>query len=316
MTVYNPFNFGNMATSYDENFTFDYCDSVFTTVTINGVTNTYFNYMDCIHLNYSDYVKGGFFNSMRREFCGDTIDCRGMSVGGRGLAATAYAQPWHMDSIVVVCGMQAFIRNYGRCVDSNYHYSIMDTNFNVLSQHRMVWVEGPLWIEIGLDSDGDGYPDRDTIYPGAKQVDNYYFEDIIRAKDFYLALDIYGASTDLNYSWCIVDTCLTRALPQVGLVADTIILGKVHLDTYWAHTYMVLPDGTYVPDTLVMTGVYVRGPIVHRYTIPSSGISRYIDIPDSLLKDTIALWQSPYPPVFKRDNQWIKFSDDHCFSLY
>lgn len=122
----------------------------------------------------------------------------GVVISSNAYQPEAFAQPYHLDSNILICGVA--VRAHGILpVGSTYGYyrfRLLDTNFNEI-------ISTPI-----TSSDTVMYNPKPNQCP----IKNYYFGDYVSVKDFYLSADIskikidYGTAMTFNHSCSIYDT--------------------------------------------------------------------------------------------------------------
>jgi hypothetical protein len=117
-----------------------------------------------------------------------------------------FAQPYHLDSNVIVCGIAARVHGVQPYYEpyGTYRFRLMDENYNELTSEAIT------------SADTIMYNPRFWQTP----MKQYYFKDTVRIRDFYLTADmctdrpLYGTPFMFNHTRSIFDTtpCLDTIL--------------------------------------------------------------------------------------------------------
>src|SRR5574344_1729486 len=119
---------------------------------------------------------------------------------GSGTYATGFAQPFHFDSTMIVCGVAA--RVIGWEPDSHWcYFQLRDTNtttaFATLAYAQIPWLYAPTFETINANT---------HLQP----IPRHYFNIPVSVKDFYIVVDSLNISdyTDhFNYAYCFDHSC-------------------------------------------------------------------------------------------------------------
>jgi hypothetical protein len=171
-------------------------------------------------INYTNLYGLGNYDRYQR-FCKHyNQSIEGWLIGYNIFNPKEFAQPYHLDSAALICGIAT--QMYGAPAPYTNYFHIMDTNFNVLSSATIFDVETH-------DMNGNLV----TPWYGRYNLHPFYFDSIVLMQDFYLSAEVDGGTAGpiFNYSCSLADNeCLRHVNDSLGFPYDTIFVGKIFVD--------------------------------------------------------------------------------------
>lgn len=314
MIVYNPFLFDSAIYVRYDDLPYTYSDTIeeLEYIHLGHVIHPVGN----CNFHYQKLYTGNFYESERQFLCGtnpyNDFHTYHEVIGSSSFSA-GLAQPWHLDSNALICGLAAWMTGNSNLFDTSLYYYIMDTNFRTLTREHLRRYDGDQYTSHWDDERNCWVNDTFYVY---KEFENFYFSKPASAKDFYLGVDIAGQVARFNYTCSITDSCMGPQLKALGLPYDTIFFGlypPVVVSPYREFLGFDVMGGTYKPTGFMTASSYPPG-LDWNFFIRDYDWPRVEDID---IVDTLVLWQSPYPPAFKNhDGQWRTFDQDSIFDLF
>ncbi|MDR1847163.1 MAG: T9SS type A sorting domain-containing protein [Bacteroidales bacterium] len=165
-----------------------------------------------------------------------TSPIQGYPFGYNNYGITRYAQHWHFDSTVYVCGMAIYHIGEGFSINAGYKGYILDSNLDSLGRTNL----------YGHDM----YQQQATIDPLGYNM--YFFGTAIPVQDFYLAADvgnyqIIGGTRSINYQISgggFTDTCIKQWYWEHYGYFDTLPSGMIRC--YFDDSPYFMKDGQWV----------------------------------------------------------------------
>ena len=225
-----------------------------------------------------------------------------------------FAQPWHLDSFAVICGVYVDMRRKDIAFDNDWEYFyLLDNEMNVLDSSQ----------EVSLDGGGIMYPDGTVKYPNGTEFHHFYFHrHDIKLKDFYISAgaklsEFYGHA----FSIYEPDTAKQNFYKQAGYPYNNkIYLGIIPKDRDGLECAIQSQADQITKGYTIITNanasrknMYLLPYCVGTANTGIAGIDPYADHP---ITDSVQLCDSPYSPLIKRNGEWISFADDSLYYLH
>ncbi|MBR1774461.1 MAG: T9SS type A sorting domain-containing protein [Bacteroidales bacterium] len=220
------------------------------------------------------------------------------------------AQPWHLDSSAIICGVYAdLIIKGGRPAGPKIY--LRDTNFNILAETMQVC--GKWGYEQKVFHHFYFYKEIPYDYG------HYVKHTDVTAKDFYITAEA-GESLFKGHTCSIYEPDPERLanIKKAGYPYDTIFIGKLpnpidkdaleqpYTNLTWAQEDILIRDSIAI----------ISNPNHHEFAAWSYHPKDSIDLLDHPFTDTIPLYKATESPLFYRDGQWTKFADDTIYYLF
>jgi hypothetical protein len=182
-------------------------DSVFYPVDYSGYYASLDTYADPNNAPFTNY---------RNDSCGENIpiSTNNFVAGYNHVGATEIAQPYHLDSTVLICGIATQMEGDDINYKNPYYFHLLDTNFNVLRKTE------EFTCRVG---DGSVFD-----YNDPQHLHCFYFSRDTAIRDFYLSAELCynGTATyRFNHTLSLYDTCLGRVLSHTHYSYDTVFVG-------------------------------------------------------------------------------------------
>lgn len=212
------------------------------------------------------------------DFVHDTIllSSSGPLIGSNSYHVNQFAQPYHLDSSMLICGIATQMAGDVHSYDyenqkfNQHYFHLLDSNFTTIT--KSVYMTA-----LVLDSNGD------TIMPynNPYKLRSFYFDSVVNIRNFYLSADVEPITTDFadfaigycnphfNYSLSLYDTsdCLKHICDSLRMPYDSIFVGL--FNGYQSH-----------------------------------------------VTDTVICCQSDISPWLFRNNTWTSFADDSLYYIF
>jgi hypothetical protein len=231
LIIYQPPQIQGCPMVFDTNLCHDFFECV----------NYYTGDSEFYHLNYYGFYRALDYGcEYRHDSCGENVPIsnNNLVAGCNHAGTTEIAQPYHLDSTVLICGIATQMFGDDINYKNPYYFHLLDTNFNVLRKTQ------EFTCRVG---DGSVFDYNDFHY-----LRCFYFSRDTAIRDFYLSAELCynGTATyRFNHTLSLYDTCLGDFLKRTHCPYDTIFMGLLPDDVSISFGGLLTSD--YPFDTIV-----------------------------------------------------------------